>query len=49
MKESVAIAKEAAAKKDFSLTKSDNSTHRVVNKIKSEMLNLSKIPLTNPK
>jgi hypothetical protein len=41
MKESVAIAKEADAKKGFSSTKSDNSIHRARNEPERQLGSLS--------
>ena len=43
MKESVAIAKEADTKKDFSPTKSDNSIHRVLNEPEKQLGSLRSV------
>ena len=43
MKESVALAKEADAKKDFSSTRSDNSIHRVRNEPEKQLGSLRSV------
>jgi hypothetical protein len=43
MKESVALAKDADAKKDFSSTRSDNSIHRVRNEPEKQLGSLRSV------